>query len=333
MRRLLGTVLRLLGVSIYVLRLHPLVIRLGRNHPRVLVYHACHPTESPYMEGLWTNTPPADLASQLDYLERYYEVVPLTRLESNDLPPRAVVITFDDGYRSVYRNAFPLLVERELPATIYLVTAVVDNGALVWVNELAYLLSRSPEPCHAIAAKALGADPGVSIAEIVDRARASYDPVMIERLLEELRKAAGLDARPEEPLYLDREEIGRMAEAGITFGSHTVTHPNLARLSETAQRAELAASRDYVAGLPGGCASLAYPFGNHTAATRDLAVELGYTSIMEVGGTNDPMDPRRVARVPVNSGGAARLFAEMEVVNPLKALALRWRRRDSGSMA
>jgi hypothetical protein len=54
---------------------------------------------------------------------------------------------------------------------------------------------------------------------------------------------------------------------------------------------------------------------------------------MEVGGTNDPMDPRRVARVPVNSGGAARLFAEMEVVNPIKALALRWRRRDSGSMA
>lgn len=333
MKRLLGTVLRLLGVSLYVLRLHPFIIRLGRNHPRVLVYHACDPTESPYTEGLWTNTPPADLASQLDYLERYYEVVSLARLESGDLPPRAAVITFDDGYRSVYGNAFPLLVERGLPATIYLVTAVVDNGALVWVNELAFLLSRYPYPCRSIAGDALGVGPGASIAKIVDRARASYEPDLIERLLEELRGAAGLDAQPEMPLYLDRDEIGRMAEAGITFGSHTATHPNLARLSEIDQRAELVASRDFVAGLPGSCASLAYPFGDHTAVTKDIAVELGFTSIMEVGGANDPVDLRRVARVPVNSGGAARLFAELEVVTPIKALALRWRRRRSGSMA
>ena len=50
------------------------------------------------------------------------------------LPPRPVVITFDDGYRSNYEIAFPLLQRFGFPATIFLVSALL-GGRNVWDPE------------------------------------------------------------------------------------------------------------------------------------------------------------------------------------------------------
>jgi len=43
------------------------------------------------------------------------------------LPDRPVVITFDDGYRDNYENAFPLLRERGMVATIFVITDFIDE--------------------------------------------------------------------------------------------------------------------------------------------------------------------------------------------------------------
>lgn len=43
------------------------------------------------------------------------------------LPPNAVVITFDDGYESFYKYAYPLLVKYNMPATNFVITSWVEN--------------------------------------------------------------------------------------------------------------------------------------------------------------------------------------------------------------
>ena len=70
---------------------------------------------------------------QLDVLDEWGAVIlPLdeavTRLETGTLPARAVVLTFDDGYASVVEQAWPILHERGLPATMFMVSGYLDAG-------------------------------------------------------------------------------------------------------------------------------------------------------------------------------------------------------------
>ncbi|MEK7519648.1 MAG: polysaccharide deacetylase family protein [Patescibacteria group bacterium] len=65
-----------------------------------------------------------NFARQMQYLhDHHFSVLGLedavSRMQKNDLPPRSVVITFDDGYQDNYTNAFPVLRQYRFPATIF----------------------------------------------------------------------------------------------------------------------------------------------------------------------------------------------------------------------
>lgn len=69
---------------------------------------------------------------QLDELARWgATVLPLAEAEqlrrAGSLPERAVALTFDDGYASVLDTAWPILRERRLPATMYVVSGFLDG--------------------------------------------------------------------------------------------------------------------------------------------------------------------------------------------------------------
>jgi peptidoglycan/xylan/chitin deacetylase (PgdA/CDA1 family) len=327
--RLLVRLLRLSGMLLYWMHLHPFIIRLSRRHPRILLYHACEPKESDFIRGLKLNVTPDRFDAQLNFLVRHYHVVPLDALERGDQEDRAVVITFDDGYASVYANAFPLLKRRGLPATVYLTTDVVENGAMIWVNELNWLLRTRREVARPLAEVAFGCHRHSAPSTIQARACADYEPSTIHRLLEEIRASANVDYRSTTAgprLYLTWSEIREMADAGINFGNHTASHPNLARLSELAQADELCRAQCALTSHLQRPTSLAYPFGLHNAASRRVATQLEFSSVMEVGGVNRyPATLDRMARVPVRDWTCAALFAELEIVTPAKAAVRRLR--------
>lgn len=85
--------------------------------------------------------PPASFAAQLQWLAANdYQVIRLADLRGflegrRALPPRAVVITIDDGYESVYRHAYPLLKKHGFPATLFAYTDFVGVGdGLSWAQ-------------------------------------------------------------------------------------------------------------------------------------------------------------------------------------------------------
>ena len=75
---------------------------------------------------------------QMRYLKTNgYRVIPLQQVFAflrgeAEIPRRSVVLTIDDGYRSVYHIAFPILKKYEFPATIFIYTDYIGNGGLNW---------------------------------------------------------------------------------------------------------------------------------------------------------------------------------------------------------
>jgi peptidoglycan/xylan/chitin deacetylase (PgdA/CDA1 family) len=85
------------------------------------------------------SVPTERFAAQLEWLARNdYRVIRLSQLNAflegrEPLPQRSVVITIDDGYESVYRQAWPLLKRYGFPATVFVYTDFVGAGdALDW---------------------------------------------------------------------------------------------------------------------------------------------------------------------------------------------------------
>ncbi len=85
--------------------------------------------------------------------------------------------------------------------------------------------------------------------------------------------------------FLSWEDCRAMAEAGMTIGSHSRTHPRLGSLSEAEIRGELAGSREEIeAQLGRECIHFCAPYGDMAGpALADLAREAGYRSMASGG--------------------------------------------------
>jgi len=115
--------------SIFIIDiLFGLEVALSYNIP-VLLYHKF---ETPCTPS--TNISLENFKAQMAYLRAHnYQVIPLRLLVNAlknhiSLPPKTVVITIDDGYKSVYEYAFPILNTYGYPFTVFLSTEAIEKG-------------------------------------------------------------------------------------------------------------------------------------------------------------------------------------------------------------
>lgn len=98
-----------------------------KNKVLVLMYHHIDEKES----GI-TISPKKFKQHIQALLDNHYNIIPMERfiqfLKSESLvPPNAVVITFDDGYESFYKYAYPELKNRGLTATNFVIVSYIDK--------------------------------------------------------------------------------------------------------------------------------------------------------------------------------------------------------------
>jgi peptidoglycan/xylan/chitin deacetylase (PgdA/CDA1 family) len=177
------------------------------------------------------------------------------------LPDRPVLITFDDGYRSVFRYAAPILAALNLPAAIFVCSGPLADRRMLWFDEIA----------------ARESDVAVERWKSVDyyswRAScAQTSPVD--------------DDDPRALMTVDElHSLGQIP--GIEIGGHTVWHPILARASRDTQREEIAHNLMALAEWTGrSIRSFAYPNGrpgkDYNADTmetlRECGVDIAFTT-------------------------------------------------------
>jgi peptidoglycan/xylan/chitin deacetylase (PgdA/CDA1 family) len=293
-------------------------------------------------------------AAHVRHLQRHHRVLPVEALlalaeRGEPAPPGAVAITFDDGYRDNHDVAWPILRREGCPATVFVVVDSLETGAPPWPQRLYQLLSQARTPRLALPQRGDQLDHiAVDLDLSTVRARAAayrvlkgivarLDGKAREVLLDELAVVLGSDGaavRPPEGWMLGWLEARQLAEAGITIGSHTMTHPSLARLAGDELAWELEESRRRLeAGLGRPITVLAYPFGKATdfreevkAAARAAGYRAAYTT---VHGTDGPgADPFALRRVKVRDEPAWRFAIRLLTLRRRRPL-LEWILKDA----
>jgi peptidoglycan/xylan/chitin deacetylase (PgdA/CDA1 family) len=217
--------------------------RLTRRWPRILMYHR-------FSQGpRWRAMDIAVFARQMRYLRENFQPVGMDEVAAhlNDdrpLPDRAVVVTVDDGFEDFYTLALPVLKGLAIPAVLYVPTDFVDRRCVLWPDRLYAMLLRA-QVSEVLVPSPDGTPRRQRLESMADR-REAWETLaddLVERpeyerdgALAEL--ALSLGVTDESPLPDDRpmswDEVRAAAAAGITIGSHSVTHPSMAR--ETAEK-------------------------------------------------------------------------------------------------
>jgi len=248
-------------------------------------------------EGMYVGKETFD--QQLRFLKSRFQVIPLEEgLEFLERKPGEngsgrkplCAITFDDGWRDVYENAYPLLVKHEVPATVFLPTGYIGTNRRFWPDRLASIVNKKAsetfeEPLlslpetdfHIPQLPESASDPKYHAAVSAMKLLREDD---IEKILCALEEKCGLNPALEERVFMDWDEVRAMRASGLVrFGSHTETHRILTTLSEDEITVELKGSKERL--VEAGVVSpesvpFAYPNGNYTKRIAKLVRDAGY---------------------------------------------------------
>ena len=98
----------------------------ARQPLRAVLYHHIASTASSLVERLAVSTTPTVFEAHIRKLARDYEIVSLDTVLSGRLPRRALLLTFDDGYRSFLDSALPVLRLLGLPCLLFVTGACLE---------------------------------------------------------------------------------------------------------------------------------------------------------------------------------------------------------------
>lgn len=271
--------------------------RLLSSDLRILAYHrvldSIRPPGFEFDEEL-ISANAASFREQMQLLRRKFQPIRFDELircihAGQRPPPRAVLVTFDDGYDDNYRVAFPILRELGVPAMFFVSTGHIDSGLPYLYDWLVYMVRRSKADRVVIAEA--GIDWPLPAAPM---ARGQLAGRLLQRLkqLPALRQEAIIAAleqqwdMPRRPhpdcMPMSWDQLREMQQGGMEIGSHGVNHRMLARLPKAEMERELHQSRRVlVRELGRPAAVLSYPVGTDDAfsdtvlqATREAGFDL-----------------------------------------------------------
>ncbi len=251
---------------------------------------------------------------QMEIVARHFHAVSLEDVllflnGEKPLPPRAVVITFDDGYADNYQAAKNVLHPLGIPGVFYVVVDCIDRQRLPWPSLLRYAFLSSQKNRWTEAngtawilsstAQRLAAFERAS--EYCCKLAGAPQDQFVETIQQELGTAPPrMTQRP----MMTWDEARALVRDGHIVGSHTMTHPNMAYIAEADVRTELLNAKTRLEQeLAAPTVHFSYPcpaLQPHWAErTVQASREIGYkTAVTTDGGVvrrhHDPLSLRRI---------------------------------------
>ncbi|MCH7344170.1 polysaccharide deacetylase family protein [Pelomonas sp. CA6] len=261
----------------------------GEKRLPILIFHRVRPEADPLFPG---EIDAARFDRLLRLVGRSHRVLPLgeavRRLRDGRLPPRALSISFDDGYADNAEVALPLLQRHGMSASFFIATGFIGGG-LMWNDAIIEAVRRSPLQQADLAPLGLEGVQRVALQTEAQRA------ALIERLIRPIKYLTPAERAPRiahlrallqagdapRDLMMDLDQLRRLQRAGMEIGAHTVNHPILATLTPAQARSEMAEGKAQLEQwLDAPVRLFAYPNGrpdqDYRAEHAQLARELGF---------------------------------------------------------
>lgn len=222
------------------------VRRLHRQGLRILMYHRFSDRTA--------------LARQCAHIRKHYHPVSMADVAEwlhagHSLPPYALAVTVDDGYRDFQETGHPVFLEYKIPVTVFLVTDFLDGKSWLWFDRVVYAFRQAKGAAASIAtpdgsvlqfkleSDAARSAAGRQLADLVVSWSAADRRKLVGDLPSILQVEMPEQAPPEyRPLSWDA--VRSLAASGVEFGAHTKTHPILSAVTDPqALREEIAGSK------------------------------------------------------------------------------------------
>lgn len=240
-----------------------------------------------------------EFSGQLDYVLRHYEVVRMEDVLAAaageaELPERALLLTFDDGYAEHFDLVFPLLDRLGLQGSFFAPASAVLDGKVLDVNKIHFTLASEPDVGRLVRAMEERLDRLRADHELpsLEELRARYahpgrfdpaDVIYIKRVLqrglpEEVRArvtdelfaefVSADEAAFAAELYVSEEQLKCMRRHGMFLGSHSYDHVWLDSLTAEEQERQIARSLDFLARVGADTTRwvMCYPYGGYDAS-------------------------------------------------------------------
>jgi peptidoglycan/xylan/chitin deacetylase (PgdA/CDA1 family) len=265
----------------------------------VLTYHRVdEPDRHPELFPGLVSATPDEFDAQLGLVAAQSNVVSLAELIEvregrADLPPRAVLLTFDDAYADFADVAWPLLRRHGLPATLFVPTAYPDAPARAfWWDRLHEALQRATAPAVVTPVGRLPLEGGTDRAAAYRALRTflksrPHEEAMgvVDGLVEELQ------APPGRSPVLGWDRLRALAADGVALAPHSRTHPLLTRVGRDRLVDEVQGSLADLHREVGPTPPVfAYPGGGIDDAVAGSLADAGYRLAFTTERGNEPLD-------------------------------------------
>jgi peptidoglycan/xylan/chitin deacetylase (PgdA/CDA1 family) len=265
----------------------------------------------------------------MEYLKKNgYEGISLTeafnKIRMNELLyERVVVLTFDDGFRNIYTDVFPLFKKLGFTGTIFLIPGEMNKSAH-WVKR---------------DFREIFLDNGnlsLNNAEMLSRSRAlfkkrfpyfaSLPPDRMMPMIEQVSRISALQ-------ILSWEEVSELSQYGFDFGAHSWSHQFLTELNVSAVREEIGRSKTEIESrLNKPVSFFCYPYGAYNSEIKNIVKDFGFAGACSTqsGITGqENLDLFALKRISINSGCG--YFKYRLYLSPFYIYYSLWKNKDRDS--
>ncbi len=233
-------------------------------------YHVVSDQELAHLSGLFKFRNVRQFKADLEFFLRDYTAVSLQDIichldGTGRLPKRCFLLTFDDGFRETYDVIAPILKAQGIPAVFFLMTSVIDNRELCYLQKISLIIRALALRGNSSARREISQllrDAGIKGPDLPSRiSRVSYRK---RHVLDDLGSVLGCDfeayAASVQP-YLTSEQIRDLMNKGFAIGAHSVDHPLFSELGLEEQLFQTHKSLTWLSNrFQYECQSFAFPF-------------------------------------------------------------------------